>query len=162
MNRVRAVVNSTGGRARFVPFPGLWGTAGLLADTLPLDRPPVYPRPLRQAGYSFRLMLWDRAVTNRDATAVLTLSRTPWVLAGGGAIAAAVIGPRLPPWPRRMLIAAAVTFAVRKQRLRRYVTLQRELHRVAPDGLIVGGLVSREPGSAVTWIRDVFATLDAS
>jgi hypothetical protein len=162
MNRVRALVDSTDGKAQFVPLPDLWGTAGLLADTLPLDRPADYPRPLRQVGYCFRLMLWDRAVTNRDATAVLTLSRTPWLLAGGGAIAAAVIGPKLPPWPRRLLIAAAVTFAVRKQRLRRYVTFQRDLHRVAPGGLIVGGFTSREPGSAVAWIRDVFATLDAA
>ena len=162
MNRVRRVVESTDGRAHFVPLPDLWGTAGLLADTLPLDRPPAYPRPLRQVGYSLRLMLWDRAVTNPEATAVLTLSRTPWLLASGGAVAAAVIGPKLPPWPRRMLIAAAVTFAVRKQRLRRYVTFQRTLHRVAPGALIVGGFASREPGSAVAWIRDVFATLDAA
>ncbi len=160
MNRVRVMVNSTRGTARFVPLPDLWGTAGLLADTLPLERPPVYPRPLRQAGHCIRLMLWDRALTNRDATAVLTISRTPWVVAGGAAIAAAIISPKLPPWPRRILIATAATFAIRKRRLRRYIALQRQLRRVAPGGLLIGTLIAREPGSAVPWITDLLADLD--
>jgi hypothetical protein len=162
LNRVRAVVNSTRGSARFVRFPDLWGTAGLLADKLPLERPPVYPRPLRQAGHWTRLVFWDRALTNREASAVLTLGRTRWGVAGGAAIAAAIISPKLPPWPRRLLIAAAATFAVRKQRLRRFISFQRQLHRVAPGGLIVGDLVAREPGSAVAWITEVFTNLDAS
>jgi hypothetical protein len=162
MNRVRALANSTHGDARFVPFTHLWGTAALLADTLPLERPSDYPRPLRQVGHCIRLTLWDRALTNRDGTAVLTVSRTRWVVAGGAAIAAAIISPKLPRWPRRMLIATAATFAVRKRRLRHYIAFQRQLHRVAPGGLIIGVLVAREPGSAVTWIRDVFAALDAT
>jgi hypothetical protein len=162
LNRVRAVVDATDGTARFIPFADLWGTAGLLADRMPLDRPPVYPRPLRQVGHWVRLALWDRAVTNRDATAVVTLGRTRWGLAGGVAVAAAIVSPKVPPWPRRLLIATAAAFAVRKQRLRRFITFQRQLHRVAPGGLIVGDLVAREPGSAVSWIVDVFTTLDAS
>ncbi len=161
MNRVRAMVNSTNGNARFVPLPDLWGTAGLLADTLPLESTSVYPRPLRQVGHCLRLMLWDRALTNRDSTAVLTISRTPWVVAGGAAIGAAIISPKLAPWPRRILIATAAIFAVRKQRLRRFMTAQRQLRRVAPGGLMLGTLIAREPGSAVPWITDLLADLDA-
>ncbi len=161
MNRVRAMANSTHGVARFVAPADLWGTAGLLADTLPLERPPVYPRPLRQVGHCLRLILWDRALTNRDATAVLVVSGTPWVVAGGAGIAAAILGPKLPPWPRRILIATAVTFALRKQRLRQYVMLQRQLRRVAPGGLMIGVLIAREPGRAVPWISELLAELDA-
>src|SRR5580765_7605745 len=113
MNRVRAMVNSTHGTVRFVPPSGLWESAGLLADTLPLERPPTYPRPLRQVGHYIRLILWDRALTNRDATAVLIVSGTPWIVAGGAAVAAGILSPKLPPWPRRILIATAVTFALR-------------------------------------------------
>jgi hypothetical protein len=161
MNRVRTMVNSTHGTVRFVALPDLWGTAGLLADTLPLERPPRYPRPLRQVGHYTRLLVWDRALTNRDATAVLVVSGTPWVVAGGAAIAASILGPKLPPWPRRILIATAVTFALRKQRLRRYVMLQRQLRRVAPGGLMIAVLIAREPGRAVPWISDLLADLDA-
>jgi hypothetical protein len=146
MNRFRSMVRPPG-IARFVAPTELWGTAGLLADTLPLEHPPVYPRPLRQIGHCLRLILWDRAVTNRDATAVLVISRTPWVVAGGAAIAAATLSPKLPPWPRRILIATAVVFAVRKQRLRRYIRLRRRLRRVAPGGVMSRLLIAREAGS---------------
>ena len=162
MNRFRSMANSTHGIARFVAPTDLWETAGLLADTLPLEHPPVYPRPLRQIGHWLRLILWDRAVTNRDATAVLVISRTPWVVAGGAAIAAATLSPKLPPWPRRILIATAVVFAVRKQRLRRYIRLQRRLRRVAPGGVMIRLLIAREAGRAVEWITELLAALDAS
>jgi hypothetical protein len=156
------MVNSTQGTARFIAPPDLWGTAGLLADTLPLERSPLYPRPLRQIGHYIRLILWDRALTNRDASAVLIISGTPWVIAGGAAVAAGILSPKLRRWPRRILIAGAVIFAVRKQRLRRYVMSQRQLRRVAPGGLMIGVLIAREPGRAVPWISDVLADLEAA
>ena len=77
MNRVRAVVDATDGSAEFVPLRNLWGVAALLADALPLDRPASYARPLRRLGHWARLVLFDRAVTNPEHTAVVTVGRSP-------------------------------------------------------------------------------------
>jgi hypothetical protein len=162
MDRVRAVIAATDGSAVFVPFRQLWGVAGLLADALPLDRPPVYPRPLRKIGHWARLVLFDRAVTNRAATAVVTLRRTPWVPAVAAGVATAAIGPRLRSWQRWALVAGTLTYAVRSHRLRRFVEMQRGLRRVAPGSVLVGDFVAKTPGAAVPWIADTLDALGAS
>src|SRR6266700_3708285 len=96
MNRVHVVVERTAGVARLIPVSGLWDAAGRLADALLLDRDSTYPRPLRRTGHWFRLLLWDRALTNRDGTAVLVVSQTPWIVAGVAAVVAAFVSPKLP------------------------------------------------------------------
>ena len=158
MDRIRAVIDATDGSAEFVPFGDLWGVAALLADALPLDRPPVYARPLRRLGHWARLVLFDRAVTNREATAIVTLARTPWVPAIAAGVVAAAIGPQLRPWQRRALVVGTIAYAVRNQRLRRFVEMRRGLRRIAPRSLLVGDFVAKTPGTAVPWIVD---TLDA-
>jgi hypothetical protein len=158
MDRIRAVVDATDGSAEFVPFGDLWGVASLFADVLPHDFPPVYVRPLRQLGHWSRLVLLDRAVTNREATAVVTLARPPWVPAVVVGVAAAAIGPQLKPWQLRILVIGTALYTVRRQRLRRFVEMQRGLRRVAPGSLLVNNFVAKTPGTAVPWIID---TLDA-
>jgi hypothetical protein len=159
MRRVRAVVERSNGSLHFIPISELWDVSGILADALPLDRDPRFPRPLRRAGHWSRLTLIDRAVTNREGTAVLTIRDTPWVAAVGAAVAAAVVAPRLPAWTRRTLFVLGVIWAVRGNRVRHYVELRRELRRVAPDAVIVSDFVGRRPGAGMSWAADVLDIL---
>ena|SRR5438093_406606 len=161
MSRVHIAVERTGGIARFVPVSGLWGVAGSLTSALPLDRESPYPRPLRRVGYWTRLLLWDRALTNGDGSAVMVISGTPWVVAGGAAVAAGVIAPKLPAVVRRALVVLGVAFALHRRRLARSVALEWRLRRVAPNALTIAGLVAVDPGAAVPWVIEVLTALDA-
>ncbi len=154
------MVERSNGGIRYIPISELWEVAGVLADTFPLDRSLARgPRTLRRAGHWSRLVLVDRVVTNAEGTAVITLSDTPWMPAIVAAVVAAAVAPRLPPWSRRVLLGAAVVWAVRDQRLRRYLEMRRELDRLAPDALLVGDFVAREPGAAMPWVGDVLDTI---
>jgi hypothetical protein len=162
MRRVQTVVERSKGGLHFIPIPELWEVSGLLADTFPLDRSRARsPRTLRRTSHWIRLVLVDRAVTNDAGTAVLTMSDTPWVPAVGAAVVAAAVAPKFPAWSRRLLFGAAVVWAVRDQRLRRFLELRRELGRLAPDALLVGDFVAREPGAAMPWVSDVLDTIGA-
>jgi hypothetical protein len=162
MRRVQTVVERSKGGLKFIPIPELWEVSGLLADTFPLDRSLARsPRILRRTAHWIRLVLVDRAVTNDAGTAVLTMSDTPWVPAVAAAVAAAVVAPKFPAWSRRLLFGAAVVWAVRDQRLRRFLEMRRELGRLAPDALLVGDFVAREPGAAMPWVGDVLDTIGA-
>jgi hypothetical protein len=162
MRRVRTVVRCSNGGLQFIPVSGLWEVSGVLADTFPLDRSLARaPRILRRTAHWSRLVLVDRVVTNREGTAVVTMSDTPWVPAVAAAVVAAAVAPRLPPWSRRVLFGGAVVWALRDQRLRRFLEMRRELGRVAPDALLVGDFVAREPGAAMPWAGDVLDTIGA-
>ena len=162
MRRVQTVVERSNGGLKFIPISDLWEVSGVLADTFPLDRSMARsPRILRRTAHWTRLVLVDRAVTNKAGTAVVTMSDTPWVPALVAAVVAAVIAPKLAPWLRGLLFGTAVVWAVRDQRLRRFLEMRRELERLAPDALLVGDFVAREPGAAMPWAGDVLATIGA-
>jgi hypothetical protein len=162
MRRVQAVVERSNGGLKFIPISDLWEVSGVLADTFPLDRAMARsPRVLRRGAHWTRLVLVDRAVTNNAGTAVITMSDTPWVPAVAAAVVAAMVAPRLPAWSRRMLFGSAVVWAVRDQRLRRFLEMRRELGRMAPDALLVGDFVAREPGAAMPWVGEVLDTIGA-
>lgn len=160
MSRVHNVVARSEGKLEFVPVSELWSVSGVLADTFPLDRELARaPRWARQTSHWIRLVLVDRAVTDRDRTAVLTLSGTPWVPAVGAAIVAAVIAPLLPRWLRVALFGGAVAWALRDGRASRFLTMRRELGRVAPDGLIVADFVALAPGAGMRWVADALDSI---
>ena len=143
MRRARTVVERSEGGVQFIPFAELWDVAGVLADTFPLDRSLASaPRWSRRASHWIRLVLVDHAVTNREGSAVLTLSDTPWVPAVLAGVTAAVVAPRLPVWARRLLYGAGVVWVIRGRRARRYVEIRRELAAVAPGALLVGDFVA--------------------
>src|SRR5947208_13242763 len=126
MRRVRNVIARSEGKLRFVPVAQLWAVSGVLADTFPLDRDLVRgPRWARRSAHWARLVLVDRAVTDRDATAVLTLSDTPWVPAVLVALLAAVVAPRLPRWLRAALFGGALAWAFVGGRASRFVAMRR-------------------------------------
>ena len=109
MRRVRTVVARSEGKLQFIPRRELWAVSGVLADTFPLDRDLARaPRWARRASHWTRLVLVDRALTDRDRTALLTLSDTPWVPAVLVAVLAAAVAPRLPRWLRVALFGGAV------------------------------------------------------
>ncbi len=161
MDRIRVAVDATDGVAEIVPFRDLWGVAALLADALPLERPPVHARPLRQLGHWVRLVLFDRAITNREATAVMTVGRNPWIAASAVGVAAAAVAPQLRPWQRRALILSTIGYAIRDRRLRGFLETQRRLRRVAPGSMVVGDFVTKVPGAAVPWIVEILDALGA-
>jgi hypothetical protein len=161
MSALGDAVRATDGVARYARGPELWSTAGLLADTLPLDRPPRYARPARQTGHWVRLALWDRALVNRDRTAVLIVGQPPWRAAAAATLVAALVGPRLPKWLRRVAIGAAVASALaRRHQVRDELELQRRMEEIAPGGLLIEHLATHTPNAAVNWVREMFDTLD--
>ncbi len=160
MRRVRTVVTRSEGKVEFVPPRELWAISGVLADTFPLDRDLARaPRWARRASHWTRLVLVDRALTDRDRSAVLTLSDTPWVPAVLVAVAAAAVAPRLPRWLRVALFGGAVAWALRGRRASRFVVMRREMRRVAPNSLVVADFVAFEPGAGMRWMTDVLDTV---
>ena len=160
MRRVQTVVERSNGRLKFIPISELWEVSGVLADTFPLDRSLARsPRVLRRTAHWTRIVLVDRAVTNAAGDAIVTMSDTPWVPAAAAGVLAALVAPRLPAWSRRLLFGAAVVWVFRDQRLRRFLEMRRELERLAPDALLVGDFVAREPGAAMPWAGDVLDTI---
>jgi hypothetical protein len=105
------------------------------------------------------LVLVDRAVTDPDRTALLTLSATPWVPAVLVAVVAAVVAPRVPRWLLAVLLTGLGVWVVRGRRASRFVVMRRELRRVAPDGLLIADFLAFEPGAAIRWVRDALDTV---
>jgi hypothetical protein len=162
MRKVRTVVERSNGRLQFIPLGELWEVTGVLADTFPLDRSlATAPRWCRRASHWARLALVDRALTNREGSAILTMSDTPWVPAVVAGVTAAVVAPRLPAWVRHLLFGAGVVWVVRGRRARRFVEIRRQLARVAPDALLVGDFVARRPGTGMPWVAEVLDTIGA-
>ena len=160
MRKIRTVVDRSEGKLQFIPLGELWAVSGVLADTFPLDRSLVRaPRPARQMSNWARLVLVDRALTDRDRTAVLTLSDTPWVPAVAVAVLAAAVAPRLPRWLRIALFGGGIVWVVRGRRASRFVVMRRELQRVAPGGVLVGDFVALEPGAGMRWVADALDSL---
>ena len=161
MSTLDATVRAADGIAGYVRFRNLWSTAGLLADVLPLDRDPTYPRLARRAGHWLRLTLWDRAISNPDHTAVLVVGRTPWVLAGAVAVGAGALVPRSRAWQRRWLVVLAAGLLLQRRRITDELALRRTLRDLAPGSLLIEDLVARSPHAAVPWARELLGTLDA-
>jgi len=155
MRRVRTVVARSEGKLQFIPPRELWAVSAVLADTFPLDRDLARaPRWARRASHWTRLVLVDRALTDRNRTAVLTLSDTPWAPAILVALLAAAVAPLLPRWLRFALFGGALAWVLRGKRASRFVVMRRELQRVAPNGLIVADFVALEPGAGMRWVAD--------
>ena len=163
MRRLRTAVAQSNGEMQFIPLGRLWEVSGVLADNFPLDRSmATAPRWSRRAAHWTRLALVDRAVTNREGTAVVTFSATPWLPAVVAGVTAAVVAPWLPAWVRRLIFGAGVVWLIRGRRVRRFVEMRRELGAVAPGAVLVGDFVAREPGAAMPWVAgllDTFGTV---
>jgi hypothetical protein len=160
MPRVRNLVERSDGKAQFLPLAERWAVAGLLADTFPLDRQLARgPRVARRAAHWTRLVFVDKALTNPERTAVLTLSDTPWVPAVAVAVAAAVLAPRLPRLLRIAGYGGVAAWALRSGRAARYVAVRRELAHVAPGSVLVADFVTTQPGAGMRWVADALDSI---
>jgi hypothetical protein len=152
-------VRATNGTACFVPARELWGTATLIADTFPLERAARFPRELRRVGHYVRLMLFDRAITDPERVAVVSVSATnPW----GPALVLVVAAGFLawaPRWARWASFGTIVAWVATNDQFAQRLALQRELRRVASDAFLVSDFVTREPGRASQWAVEVFDAL---
>ncbi|MFN8025548.1 MAG: hypothetical protein U0W40_04055 [Acidimicrobiia bacterium] len=152
MGQVDEIVRRAGGTVKSVPVGERWRVAGIVADHFPLDRESPYPRPLRQVGHWFRLLVLDRPLTNDDRSAILTLGEMSVPATIAICLFAGVVGPSLPRWVRRSLLVALVVWAVRDDNARRFVGVRRLLREHAPDSLVVSDFVALQPGAGSAWL----------
>ena len=159
MTRIERAVRATNGTACFVPAHELWATATLIADTFPLERSARFPRQARRIGHYARLVLFDRAITNQERVAVLTVSATnPW----GPALVLVLVAGFLtcaPRWARWASFGTIAAWLAIDDDFAHRVALQHELRRVAPDAFLVSDFVTREPGRASQWAVEMFDAL---
>jgi len=159
MTRIQRAVRATNGAACFVPARELWGTATLIADTFPLERAARFPREIRRVGHYARLMLFDRAITDQERVAVLSVSATnPW----GPALVLLVVAGFFawaPRWARWASLGAIAAWVATNDQFAHRLALQRELRRVASDAFLVSDFVTREPGRASQWAVEMFDAL---
>jgi hypothetical protein len=137
----------------------LWATATLITDTFPLERAARFPREVRRVGHYARLMLFDRAITDQEGIAVLSVSATnPW---GPVLVLTMVVGflARAPRWARWVSLGMVAAWVSTNDRFARTLALRRELRRVAPDALLVSDFVTREPGRASQWAVEMLDAL---
>jgi hypothetical protein len=103
----------------------------------------------------FRLTFLNRAIINRDRTAVIGVGGTRLSAIVAISLLGAWVAPRL---PKSILVAttgAVAAAALRRGRLRRLIWLTTTLRRDAPDAILVGEFASREPGAGVAFAAEV-------
>jgi hypothetical protein len=161
VGRVDELVEATGGVAELVGRRNAWQAAAIVSDRFPGRAEAAWSDSLRPVVNWFRLTFLSRAIINRDRTAVIGVGGTRLgAIVGIGALGAWA-APRL---PKPVLVATTglvAAAALRQGRLRRLVWLTTTLRRDAPDAILVGEFVSREPGAGVafaTEILDVIGT----
>jgi hypothetical protein len=131
----------------------------LIADTFPLERPARFSPGVRRVGHYARLLFFDRAITNPERVAVLTVSATnPW---GPALVLVAVAGffARAPRWARWAALGGIVGWLANNVEFARRRALHREVRRVASDAFLVSDFVTREPGRASQWAVEMFDAL---
>lgn len=159
MTPIERAVRATNGAACFVPARELWATATLIADTFPLERVARFPREVRRVGHFARLALFDRAITDPERMAVLSVSATnPW----GPALVLVVVTAFLawaPPWARWGALGGIAGWVANDEQFAQRRALQREVRRVTSDAFVVSDFVTREPGRASQWAVEMFDAL---
>jgi hypothetical protein len=151
VGRVDELVEATGGVAELVGLRTAWSAATIVSDRFPGRDNPARGGTLRPVVNWFRLTFLNRAIINRDRTAVIGVGGTRL-----GAIAAiSVLGAWAAPRLSKPVLVATTGLvaaaALRRGRLRRLVWLTTTLRREAPDAILVGEFAAREPGAGVAF-----------
>jgi hypothetical protein len=151
VGRVDELVEATGGVAELVSLRTAWSAAAIVSDRFPGRDNPAWGATLRPAVNWFRLTFLNRAIINRDRTAVIGVGGTRL-----GAIAAiSVLGAWAAPRLSKPVLVATTGLvaaaALRRGRLRRLVWLTSTLRRESPDAILVGEFAAREPGAGVAF-----------
>jgi hypothetical protein len=159
VGRVDELVEATGGVAELVSRRSAWSAAAIVSDRFRGGDDRAFGETLRPAVNWFRLTFLNRAIINRDRTAVIGVGGTRL-----GAIAAITLlgawaAPRLPKSVLVVITGLVAAAALRRGRLRRLVWLTTTLRRDAPDAILVGEFAAREPGAGVAFATEILDTI---
>lgn len=154
MGRVDQLVEATDGIAELVGVRTAWRAAAIVSERFP-GRDDVAGPGARRTVNWLRLTFLNRAIINRDRTAVIGIGGTRF----GAIVAISALGawaaPRLPRPVLVVTTAAVALAALRHGRLRRLMWLTATLRRASPDAILVGEFASREPGAGVAFATEV-------
>ncbi len=159
MGRVEDLVEATGGIAELVGPRDAWQAAAIVSDAFPGlgDRGPR--SAVRLLGNWLRLTFLNRAIINRDRTAVIGVGGTRLSAIVAISVLGAWAAPRL---SKPVLVATTglvAAAALRRGRLRRLVWLTMALRRDAPDAVLVGEFASREPGAGIRFAAQIIGAI---
>ena len=155
MGRVDELVEATGGVAELVDRRSAWQAAAIVSDRFPGRADTAWGDSLRPAVNWFRLTFLNRAIINRDRTAVIGVGGTRLGAIAAISVLGAWAAPRL---PKPVLVATTgvvAAAALHRSRLRRLVWLTTTLRRDAPDAILVGEFASREPGAGMAFAAEI-------
>lgn len=158
MGRVDDLVEATGGIAELVGPRTAWRAAAIVSDRFP-GRDDVGGADARRAVNWFRLRFLNRAIINRDRTAVIGVGGTRLGAIAAISLLGAWAAPRLPRPVLVVTTGLVAAAALRRGRLRRLVWLTTTLRRASPDAILVGEFASREPGAGVAFATEVIDTI---
>ncbi len=154
MGRVDDLVEATGGIAELVGPRDAWHAAAIVSDAFPGPGNGGRSSPVRLVANWFRLTFLNRAIINRDRTAVIGVGGTRLSAIVAISVIGAWAAPRL---PKPVLVATTglvAAAALRRGRLRRLLWLTMTLRRDAPDAVLVGEFASREPGAGIKFAAE--------
>lgn len=154
MGRVDDLVEATDGIAELVGFRTAWRAAAIVSDRFP-GRDDVGRADARRVINWFRLTFLNRAIINRDRTAVIGVGGTRLGAIAAISLLGAWAAPRLPKPVLVVTTGLVGAAALRRGRLRRLVWLTTTLRRASPDAILVGEFASREPGAGVAFATQV-------
>lgn len=155
MGRVDELVEATGGIAQLVRPGDTWDAAAIVSHRFPGTGDGEWAGAVRPVANWFRLTFLNRAIINRDRTAVIGVGGTRLSAVVAISLLGAWAAPRL---PKSVLVATTgvvAAAALRRGRLRRLIWLTTALRRDAPDAILVGEFASREPGAGVAFAAEV-------
>jgi hypothetical protein len=150
VGRVDELVEATGGIAELVSLRTAWSAAAIVSDRFGRDDP-AWGATLRPAVNWFRLTFLNRAIINRDRTAVIGVGGTRLGTIAAISVLGAWAGPRLPKLVLVATTGVVAAVALRRGRLRRLVWLTTTLRRESRDAILVGEFAAREPGAGVAF-----------
>jgi hypothetical protein len=150
VGRIEELIEANGGVAQLVGPRDAWQAAAIVSDRFPGRGDAGLGSAVRQVANWFRLTFLNRAVINRERTAVIGFGGTRLRAVVAISLAAAWAAPRL----SKPLLAATTGLvavaALRRGRMRRLVWITMALRRDAPDAVLVGEFAARESGAEVT------------
>jgi hypothetical protein len=149
VGRIEELIEANGGVAQLVGPRDAWQAAAIVSDRFPGRGDAGLGSAVRQVANWFRLTFLNRAVINRERTAVIGFGGTRLRAVVAISLAAAWAAPRL----SKPLLAATTGLvavaALRRGRMRRLVWITMALRRDAPDAVLVGEFAARESGAGL-------------
>lgn len=159
MGRVDQLVEATDGIAELVGPRTAWRAAAIVSDRFPGREDVGGAGGRRRVVNWLRLTFLNRAIINRDRTAVIGVGGTRLGAIAAISLLGAWAAPRLPRPVLIITTGLVAAAALRRGRLRRLVWLTMTLRRESPDAILVGEFAAREPGAGVAFASQVIEAI---